>query len=115
MDFTISFIELFFWSLYLVSPLLLFLGLLVVALGQIVASVEKWKKFDGLYWSLVTATTVGYGDIRPIKKRSKILSIVIAFIGLVLTGIIIAVALKTATIALERHGNEQIIERIKDI
>ena len=68
-----------------------------------------------IYWTIVTITTVGYGDIRPIKKRSKILSIVIAFIGLVLTGIIIAVAFKTATIALERHGNEQIIERIKDI
>lgn len=115
MEFIITFIELFYWSIILVAPLLICLGLLVVILGQIVAVIEKWDKFNGLYWSLITATTVGYGDIKPTKKRSKSLAIVIAFVGLVFTGIMIAVALKAATVSLERHANEQIIEKLKEV
>lgn len=94
MEFTAAFIELFFWSIYLVAPLLGFLTFLIIALGQIVSSIEKWGKFDGLYWSFITATTVGYGDIRPLKKVSKALSVVIALVGLMFTGIMIAVTLK---------------------
>lgn len=115
MEFTVTFLKLFFWSLQLVAPLLVFLGLIVIVLGQIVSKVEGWHKFNGFYWSLITATTVGYGDIRPLKKRSKIMSIVIAFIGLVLTGIIIAVALNSASLALDRHADQDIIQKLKTI
>ncbi len=93
MAFTIIFIELFFLFIYLVAPLLILFTLLIIALGQIVSSVEEWKRFDGLYWSLITATTVGYGDIRPLKKTSKVISVIIALLGLMLTGIIISVTL----------------------
>ena len=103
MELTLTFIRLFFWSIYLIAPLLVFLSFVIIALGQIVCHIEKWNKFDGLYWSFITATTVGYGDIRPVKKVSKVLSVLIAFVGLMLTGIMIAVSLNTATIAFEKH------------
>ena len=114
MEFTVTFIKLTFWSLYLVAPLLGFLCFLIILLGQIVCSIEKWKKFDGLYWSFVTATTVGYGDIRPLKKVSKALSVVIALVGVIFTGIIIAVTLHTTSIALEKHGDLRVIEYMKE-
>jgi voltage-gated potassium channel len=107
-------IHLFLWSIYLVAPLLTLLGILIILLGQIVCSIEKWRKFDGLYWSFITATTVGYGDIRPLRKLSKILSVVIALVGLMFTGIVIAVTLSTATVALEKHGDKQVIEAMKE-
>ena len=113
MEFTVTFIELSFWSLLLVAPLLGFLCFLIVLLGQIVCRIEKWEKFDGLYWSFITATTVGYGDIRPLKKLSKMLSVVIALIGVVFTGTILAVTLHTASIALEKHGDTHLIEYMK--
>ena len=114
MEFTLTFIELTFWSLYLVSPLLGLLCVLIVVLGQIVCSIEKWGKFDGLYWSFITAITVGYGDIRPMKKVSKALSVFIALIGVVFTGLIIAVTLNTANIAIEKHGDMKTIEFMKE-
>ena len=114
MEFTIAFVKLFFWSIYLVAPLLVLLSFIIILLGQIVCSIEKWGKFDGLYWSFITATTVGYGDIRPLKKVSKVLSVAIALVGIILTGIIIAVAVNTASIALEKHGDERIIEEMKE-
>jgi len=114
MEFTIAFVELFFWSIYLVAPLLIFLSFFIILLGQIVCSIEKWGKFDGLYWSFITATTVGYGDIRPLKKVSKALSVTIALVGIMLTGIIIAVTINTASIALEKHGDDRVIEQMKE-
>ena len=114
MEFTITFVKLFYWAVCLVAPLLVSLGFLIIVLGQIVCHVEKWEKFDGLYWSFITAITVGYGDIRPLKKVSKALSVFIALVGVVFTGIIIAVALNTASIALEKHIDEQVIERMKE-
>ncbi len=113
MDFTITFIKLFFWVIYLVAPLLFFLSLVIIVLGQIVCRVEKWEKFDGLYWSFITATTVGYGDIRPMKKVSKALSVLIALVGMMFTGIIIAVTLNTASVAVEKHADMQVIEKMK--
>ena len=84
MDFTlITFIKCFLLFLPLVAPIILFLVALVIILGQWVSYIEKWKKFDGLYWSFITATTVGYGDIRPLKKLSRVLAVIIAIIGLI--------------------------------
>lgn len=50
--------------------------------------------FDSLWWALATFTTVGYGDIYPITAAGKLLSAVIAVLGIGLvavpTGIISA-------------------------
>ena len=99
MEFTFQFIQFFFYSLGLVAPLLISMALIIILLGQIVGAGETWTKFDSLYWSLITATTVGYGDFRPLRKLSKLLSILIAFVGLIFTGIIVALALNAATIS----------------
>ena len=114
MEFTITFIRLFLFGIYLVSPLLVFLGLAIIVLGFLVCRIEKWKLFDGLYWSFITATTVGYGDVRPLKKASKLLSVLIALVGLMFTGIIIAVTLNTASIAFEKHADKYVIEKMQE-
>ncbi|MBL4800978.1 MAG: two pore domain potassium channel family protein [Emcibacter sp.] len=113
MEFTIAFLWLFVWSIFLVSPLLVFLSIAIIFLGQVVCYIEKWHKFDGLYWSFITATTVGFGDISPLKKTSKTLSVLIALVGLMFTGIIIAVTLNTASIALEKYADESIMEKMR--
>jgi voltage-gated potassium channel len=82
-------------------PLLLCLGLVIALLGYAVGRKEGWSGFESLYWSFITATTVGYGDLRPLKKTSRVLAIVIAFLGLTLTGIVIAIAVWAATFALK--------------
>jgi len=100
---TATFLKEFFFGLWLTLPLLLTLAAIVTALGQLVGKKEGWSRFDSLYWSFITATTVGYGDIRPVRKASRILSVAIALVGLTLTGILVAVAVHAATIALAAH------------
>ena len=97
---TITFLKQFGFGLLLTSPLILSLGAAITLLGQAVGKKEGWSRFDSFYWSLITATTVGYGDIHPVKQGSRVLAILIAFLGLVMSGIIIAVAVQAATLAL---------------
>ncbi len=101
MDFTLDFIQLFMYGIALTAPLLLFFALLIVVLGQIVGRRENWSRFDALYWSFITATTVGYGDFRPTHRYTRTLSILIALLGIMFTGIIVAITINTATLALK--------------
>lgn len=39
---------------------------------------------DTFWWSIVTFTTVGYGDVYPITSIGKILSAIIVLIGIML-------------------------------
>jgi voltage-gated potassium channel len=100
---TTTFLREFVLGLWVTFPLLLSLALAVALLGQVVGRKEGWTPFDSLYWSFITATTVGYGDLRPQKRVSRIVSIVIALLGFMLTGILVAVAVHSGSIALAVH------------
>jgi hypothetical protein len=98
---TITFLKQFGLALWETLPLLLSLGLGIALLGYAVGRKEGWSSFESVYWSFITATTVGYGDLRPVNKGSRVVAILIAFLGLTLTGIVIALAVYAATIALK--------------
>lgn len=98
MEFTLSYTFYFINGIILAWPALATMGLAVVVLGLIVGVLESWPRFDSIYWSFITATTVGYGDIRPLRTSSRVLAIVIALQGMVLTGIVVALAISAATL-----------------
>jgi voltage-gated potassium channel len=100
---TTTFLKEFLFDLWLTSPLLLSLATVVMLLGLVVGKKEGWSPFDSFYWAFITATTVGYGDIRPEKRSARVLAIMIALAGLILNGILVAVAVHAATIALAAH------------
>jgi len=83
MQFTFDFIRIFSLGLYYAAPLLVTLALIIAVLGHFLGSLEGWSKFDALYQAFVTATTVGYGDVHPRRKGSKLLAIAIAFVGII--------------------------------
>jgi voltage-gated potassium channel len=82
----------------------------IIILGQWVGKRENWSRFDALYWTIITATTVGYGDLRPTGKMGKVLAVLIAFIGLVFTGIMVAIALQSVTTAFAEHREVEALQ-----
>ena len=48
---------------------------------------------DSLWWAIVTATTVGYGDLSPVTPEGRVIAVVLMFVGIGVIGVF------TATIA----------------
>lgn len=60
---------------------ILFLGTLVYH------NLEGWGYIDSLYFSIITLTTIGYGDFSPQTTEGKLFTIFYIFLGI---GIILA-------------------------
>jgi voltage-gated potassium channel len=104
MDVTLEFIRAFSLGLGALSPTLVFLLAIIVLLGSLVGRREKWTFLDAMYFACITATTVGYGDLRPLDRMSKFGAIAIALTGLLFTGILVAISLHALEYAYELHA-----------
>ena len=58
----------------------------IIAGGIAIHFVEGMSFFDGLWWSFVTATTVGYGDISPATPAGRVIAAVLMIVGIGLIG-----------------------------
>jgi len=90
MRFTQIFIDTFLKDISGLAPFLLGLIVLITLTGVVIGKLESWSLIDSVYQAFITATTVGYGDFPPTRTLSKSLCILNAFVGLLLTGIIVA-------------------------
>ncbi len=111
MEFALLFARVFFVELLYVGPGLISLILLISLIGYIIGKIEGWSRFDALYHAFINATTVGYGDFRPTTKPSKLLAIAIALVGLIFTGVVVAIGLHAAEYAFDKaYDVSEIIE-----
>lgn len=78
------------------------LGLLVtlIASGTIFyTTVEGWEVIDSLYFSVMTMSTIGYGDFHPTTTLSKLFTITYALLSI---GVFVAVVTKIVAVILGR-------------
>jgi voltage-gated potassium channel len=84
----------------------LFVVILVIVLisGGLIAVFEPDLSFaSGVWWSIVTLTTVGYGDISPSTPGGRILAVLIMFFGIGLLGMLSA---SLATLLIRKRMKE---------
>ena len=102
MVFTLSFLANFARLMWDAAPLFLGLGAIIAVLAIAAGRREGWSNGDSLYYGFITATTVGYGDMTPTTGRGKVYAIVLALIGLIFTGIMVAVAVEAAGMTVDQ-------------
>lgn len=67
----------------------LMLNISAVLVASLFLSVLEEKSFfDALWWSIVTMTTVGYGDIVPQDTISKVIAIILMLVGICTFGMV---------------------------
>lgn len=66
---------------------MLLLVIILMAFGAIgISYAEKMSFSDSLWWSFVTVTTVGYGDISPSTNAGRLIATVLMLVGIGLIG-----------------------------
>jgi ion channel len=81
-------------ELRIVWPILSGLVVIQLALGSLVGYLEQWPIGNGVYFSFVTGLTIGYGDLVPTHFVTRLLAVMVGFIGILLTGLVAALGVR---------------------
>jgi len=77
------------------------IGAVIVFAGVLIARFDRVPLEDAIYFAFITAFTVGFGDVAPKSRGARIVSVVLAFVGLILVGIFVGVAVHALDAALK--------------
>jgi voltage-gated potassium channel len=68
--------------------------------------------FDGIYWSLITISTVGYGDISPITEAGRTISMLVIISGIAMISFATSVIVSAFSERLSELKESRIIEQV---
>ncbi len=93
--------------------------LILIFVGAIIYShIEEWNYLDSLYFTVVTLTTIGYGEIVPQTNLGKIFTMFFSFFGIAMVFYFFSVIgkyvfKKTFEKKLEEH-HDKLLKHIKE-
>jgi voltage-gated potassium channel len=82
--------------------------LILVLLGGLAISVcEGISAWKGIYFAIITATSVGYGDISPGTVIGQCVSVALALIGTVFFGLVVGAATRAVEVTVRNYRDRQ--------
>lgn len=97
-----SFLSLLASAAYVLTLLALAFASLALALAY--AERTNLSFWQSIYLSAITALTVGYGDFAPKSPIGRVAAIGLGFLGVLLTGVVVAAAIKALERAEKKNG-----------
>jgi voltage-gated potassium channel len=100
-----------------VSFTLLVLIVLVGTLGY--AGIQGWGLLDSLFMTVITLTTVGFGEIHPLTDTGRIFTILLIISGMIVVAVIVAEFTRFLVEGeirsyMDRRQTKRAIEKLKD-
>lgn len=86
--------------LYELLAVFLILGFIIFLCALVIARLDQVRLDDAIYFAFITAFTVGLGDVTPRTRGARVITVLLAFLGLILVGILVAVAVHALNIAI---------------
>ena len=71
--------------------------------------------FDAIYWSLITVSTVGYGDITPVTDEGKVLTMVLIIFGIGFISFATSIIATAFAEKLEQLKAERVVREAKSM
>lgn len=92
--------------------LALIFGILIVPVERVEPHSTIKTTSDGLWWSLQTLTTVGYGDVVPATDVGRIIGVFMQVLGAVMFGSLIALISTSMSRTQEEYYWNRLFERL---
>ena len=105
-DFSI-FVRYFAKYLFIVRHLIIALLVHIVLGGIVISYLEGLGAGDSIYFAFITGLTIGYGDIEPVTALGRVVSVGIGIIGMLFTGLTVAVATRALADTVKEIGRKQ--------
>ena len=75
--------------------------------------IEGWNLLESLYFCIVTAATVGYGDLHPTTPFGQLFTIFFILSGVAMLGVFLQLAGKTVMEVLQENAQHAIVATSK--
>ena len=102
MQMFVRFNKVFWRTIWHVRAVILALLALVVVNAVPIALIEKIPFGDALYFAFVTGLTIGYGDIVMQTPVGRLIALLIAVVGILISGMIVAAAVHAVRESMEK-------------
>ncbi len=83
------------------SSVLIVFSVVIAICGLIIARLDRLPIGHAIYLAFMAALTVGFGDVAPKSAGARAVTVFLAFIGIVLIGILVAVSVHALGLAMD--------------
>ena len=99
-------------TLFVLSMFVILVGGLAIYITEESSNENINNLFDAIYWSFITITTVGYGDISPVTEIGRVISFVIVILGITMISFATSVIVSAFSEKLSELKEERVAEYI---